>query len=127
MVFLDFVRDDHLPLLYNMAAVFAYPSLYEGFGMPAAEALACGVPTLISTDGALKEVTGEAALAADTRSVEEIASGLRRLLADEALREELAVAGPIQAARFTWEAAARTVLGVYESLGTVERARSHLR
>jgi glycosyltransferase involved in cell wall biosynthesis len=118
VVFLDFVYDDHLPLLYNIAEVFAYPSLYEGFGMPAAEALACGVPALVSTDGALKEVTGDAALAADPTSLDEIASGLQRLLSDEALREELSRAGPLQAARFTWEAAARTVLGVYEGVGT---------
>jgi glycosyltransferase involved in cell wall biosynthesis len=118
VVFLDFVYDDHLPLLYNMAEVFAYPSLYEGFGMPAAEALACGVPTLVSTDGALKEVAGDAALAADPTSVEEIATSLQQLLTDEALRHKLSQAGPIQAARFTWEAAARTVLGVYEGGGT---------
>lgn len=118
VVFLDFVYDNHLPLLYNMAEVFAYPSLYEGFGMPAAEALACGVPTLVSTDGALKEVTGDAALAADPTSVEEIATSLQRLLTDEALRQKLTQAGPIQAARFTWEAAARTVLGVYEGVRT---------
>ncbi|MDQ3706370.1 MAG: glycosyltransferase family 4 protein [Chloroflexota bacterium] len=124
VVFLDFVRDDHLPLLYNMAEVFAYPSLYEGFGLPAAEALACGVPTLVSTDGALKEVTDEAALAADPRSIEEIASNLQRLLTDEALREELAQAGPRQVARFTWEAAARTVLSVYEGLGKLSRSES---
>lgn len=116
VVFLDFVSDDHLPLLYNMAEGFAYPSLYEGFGMPAAEALACGVPTLVSTDGALKEVTGDAALAVDPTSLEDIAAGLQRLLTDEALREELALSGPIQAAQFTWEAAARTVLGVYEGV-----------
>jgi glycosyltransferase involved in cell wall biosynthesis len=118
VIFLDFVYDDHLPLLYNMAEVFAYPSLYEGFGMPVAEALACGVPTLVSTDGALKEVTGDAALAADPTSLDELASSLHRLSSDEALREELSGAGPLQAARFTWEAAARTVLSVYEGVGT---------
>jgi glycosyltransferase involved in cell wall biosynthesis len=124
VVFLDFVHDDHLPLLYNMAEVFAYPSLYEGFGLPAAEALACGVPTLVSTDGALKEVTGDAALAADPRSTEEIASNLLRLLTDEVLREGLAQAGPVQVARFTWEAAARTVLSVYEGLGELRRSNA---
>lgn len=118
VVFLDFVYDDQLPLLYNMAEVFAYPSLYEGFGMPVAEALSCGVPTLVSTDGALKEVTGDAALAVDALSVEDIAMGLQRLLTDETLRQQLSYSGPAQAARFTWEAAARTVLDVYNGAKT---------
>jgi glycosyltransferase involved in cell wall biosynthesis len=117
VLFLDFVYDNDLPLLYNMATVFAYPSLYEGFGLPAAEALACGKPTLVSRDGALHEVVGDAALAVDARSVEDIAAGLERLLLDEALRARLAELGPGQVAPFTWEAAARTVLDVYTKVG----------
>lgn len=117
VIFLDYVRDEQLPLLYNMAAVFAYPSLYEGFGLPVAEALACGVPALVSTDGALAEVVGETALVVDATSVEDIASGLERLLVDEMLRERLSSAGPQQVAPFTWEAAARTVLHVYKEVG----------
>jgi glycosyltransferase involved in cell wall biosynthesis len=109
----DYVYDSDLPLLYNMATVFAYPSLYEGFGLPAAEALACGVPTLVSTDGALAEVVGDAALKVDQHSVEEIASGLHRLLTDDALRTDLSTKGPAQVAPFTWDAAAHTVLDVY--------------
>lgn len=116
VVFIDFVYDTDLPLLYNMADVFAYPSLYEGFGLPAAEALACGVPTLVSHDGALGEVVGDAAVKVDARSTEEIALGLERLLTDGSLRERLSAGGPAQVADFTWEAAARTVLEVYRSL-----------
>ncbi|MDQ6693222.1 MAG: glycosyltransferase family 4 protein [Chloroflexota bacterium] len=115
VVFLDYVYDEDLPLLYNKASVFAYPSLYEGFGLPAAEALACGVPTLVSKDGALAEVVGSAALSVEARSVEDIAAGLERLLLDDALRQRLAVEGPEQASKFTWEAAARTVLSVYST------------
>ena len=117
VVFVDFVYDTDLPLLYNAAAAFAYPSLYEGFGLPAAEAMACGVPTLTSKDGALLEVVGDAALTVDAASVEEIAGGLKRLLTDEGLRARLAEAGPKQAARFTWEAAAKTVLDIYAKAG----------
>ncbi len=114
VIFVDYIYDSDLPVLYNMATVFAYPSLYEGFGLPAAEALACGVPTLVSTDGALSEVVGNAAIKVDPRSIEDIASGLERLLSDDSLRATLSAKGPIQVAPFTWDAAARTVLDVYK-------------
>jgi glycosyltransferase involved in cell wall biosynthesis len=117
VVFVDYVYDDDLPLLYNMAEVFAYPSVYEGFGLPAAEAMACGTPTLVSQDGALSEVVGDAAVKVDAQSVNSIAEGLARLLDDADLRARLSEAGPGQAARFTWEEAARRVLGIYERLG----------
>jgi len=118
VLFVDYVDENDLPLLYRMAEIFAYPSLYEGFGLPAAEAMACGTPTLVSTDGALAEVTGEAALAVDPQSVESIASGLQRLIEDEALRAKLAEEGPKQVARFTWEASAQKVLNVYNDFGS---------
>jgi glycosyltransferase involved in cell wall biosynthesis len=117
VVFVDYVYDDDLPLLYNMAEVFAYPSVYEGFGLPAAEAMACGMPTLVSQDGALAEVVGEAAVKVDAQSVESIAEGLARLLDDADLRARLSEAGPGQVAQFTWEEAARRVLEIYERLG----------
>lgn len=113
VIFVDYVHDKDLPALYNMATVFAYPSLYEGFGLPAAEAMACGTPTLVSNDRALAEVVGDAALQVDAHSAESIADGLARLLLDEGLRDRLRSAGPAQVSRFTWEATARTVLEVY--------------
>jgi glycosyltransferase involved in cell wall biosynthesis len=113
VVFVDYVDDADLPLLYNMAEVFAYPSLYEGFGLPVAEAMACGTPTLVSTDGALSEVVGDAALPVEAQSTDIIASGLQSLIEDEGLRARLAEAGPRQVAHFTWEAAAEKVLEVY--------------
>jgi glycosyltransferase involved in cell wall biosynthesis len=116
IILADFVCDDELPTLYNMASVFAYPSLYEGFGLPAAEAMACGTPTLVSHDGALSEVVGDAALKVDAHSTESIADGLGRLLTDAPLRARLSVEGPRQVAQFTWQAAARTVLDVYRRL-----------
>ncbi len=118
VVFVDYVHDKELPLLYNSAVVFAYPSLYEGFGMPAAESLACGVPALVSNDSALREVAGDCALSVDAHSVEEIACGLAELLTDSHLRARLTECGPKQVKQFTWEAAARIVLGVYEEVGT---------
>ena len=119
VIFLDYVYDNHLPLLYNMADVFAYPSLYEGFGLPAAEALACGVPTVVSQDGALSEVVGEAAVMVDGQSVESIANGLEQASNDDMLRARLRLEGPAQVAHFTWEAAARIVLDIYTGFGRI--------
>lgn len=113
VVFLDFVHDKDLVLLYNVAEAFAYPSIYEGFGLPAAEALACGTPTLVSRDGALREVVGDAALMVDAESVEDIARGLGQIVCDTELRERLRKSGPRQVARFTWDEAAKTVLQIY--------------
>lgn len=117
VIFVDYVDDADLPLLYNMAEVFAYPSLYEGFGLPAAEAMAIGAPTLVSNDGALAEVVGDAALVVDPQSVESIADGLQRIVEDETLRANLAEFGPKQVAQFTWETAAQKVLQVYSEHG----------
>ncbi|HST03452.1 MAG TPA: glycosyltransferase family 1 protein [Chloroflexia bacterium] len=114
VVFVDYVDERDLPLLYRMAEVFAYPSLYEGFGLPVAEAMSCGTPVLVSEDDALAEVVGEAALVVDARSVESIAGGISRLLGDADLRRALSDAGRARAARFTWETAAEQVLQVYE-------------
>lgn len=117
VVMVDYIDDKELPLLYNMAEVFAYPSLYEGFGLPVAEAMMCGTPTLVSQDGALEEVAGDACVRVDGLSVPSIAEGLRRLLEDADLRERLRIQGPKQAQQFTWDAAARKVLDVYSSVG----------
>jgi glycosyltransferase involved in cell wall biosynthesis len=116
VVLVNYVYDDDLPLLYRMAEVFAYPSLYEGFGLPVAEAMSCGTPVLVSGDGALAEVVGDSAVVVNALSVDSIAQGLSRLLGDEGLRHRLGEAGRVRAARFTWEAAAEQVLGVYGSV-----------
>jgi glycosyltransferase involved in cell wall biosynthesis len=117
VVLVDYVYDGDLPLLYRMAEVFAYPSLYEGFGLPVAEAMSCGTPVLVSGDGALAEVVGDSAAVVNALSVDSIAQGLSRLLGDEGLRHRLSEAGRVRAARFTWEAAAEQVLGVYREVG----------
>ncbi len=117
VVLVDYVYDGDLPLLYRMAEVFAYPSLYEGFGLPVAEAMSCGTPVLVSEDGALAEVVGDSAVVVNALSVDSIAQGLSRLLSDGELRHRLCEAGRVRAARFTWEAAAEQVLGVYREVG----------
>jgi glycosyltransferase involved in cell wall biosynthesis len=112
--FLDYVHDADLPLLYNLASVFAYPSLYEGFGLPVAEALACGVPTLTAKIGATAEIASDAALLADPLDTPSLAAGLEVLLEDGPVRAHLADAGPRRVARYTWDAAAQQILGLYE-------------
>lgn len=111
--FLDFIDDAHLPALYNLARAFVYPSLYEGFGLPALEALACGTPVVTAAVSSLPEVAGEAAVLVDPLSVESIAGGIARALAEG---DRLRAAGPPQARRFSWDTAARDLLACYEAL-----------
>ncbi len=114
--FLGHVGDDDLPALYSLAACLAYPSFYEGFGIPPLEAMACGTPAVIARTSSLPEVGGEAALYVDPGDVESITDALDRVLHDEALRALLVAAGREHARRFTWEEAARALLDAYHSL-----------
>ena len=107
---------EDLDALYRGADVFAYPSLYEGFGLPVVEAMARGVPTLTSDTSSLPEMAGDAALLVDPTDVAEIADGLARLLTDHAYAEDLRQRGLQRAATFTWAATARATLDVYRQL-----------
>jgi glycosyltransferase involved in cell wall biosynthesis len=111
--FTGYVAAADLPALYSGAHAFAYPSLFEGFGFPVLEALACGVPTLTSTTSSLLEVAGDGALTVDPTSTEAIADGLIRIVADQATRDRLAARGPEQAARFSWARCAELTVQVY--------------
>lgn len=115
---LDYVDDKLLPALYNAAWAFVYPSIYEGFGIPALEALACGTPVLTANNSSLPEVVGETAVLVEATQVSSIAEGLIRIVLDEPLRVQLRMHGPQQAAPFSWEVAARQLLDVYERLGS---------
>ena len=113
VLFLPSIAEAHLPALLSGAELFAFPSLYEGFGLPPLEALACGAPVLCGDTSSLPEVVGEAALRVDTRSTAALAAGLVRLLNDAALRETLHTAGPLRAAQFSWRRTAEATLAVY--------------
>ncbi len=116
VLFTGFVADDDLPALYSGAMAFVFPSLYEGFGLPPLEALACGAPVLCSNTSSLPEVVGDAALTMDPTSVEAIREGLRRLSGDTLLRAELREKGLRRAAAFSWERAAQETLALYRNL-----------
>lgn len=114
-----YISEEELPALYSGAAMFLYPSLYEGFGLPPVEAMACGAPVVAANRTALPEVLGKAALLADPEELTEFVAAVRALLADPERRRELAAAGRRQAERFTWEATARATLEAYRHFASL--------
>jgi len=114
--FLGFVPIETLRVFYRAASIFAFPSLYEGFGLAPLEAMACGTPVVASNLPPLVEAVGDAAELVTPDNVFDIARGLRELLLDRKRRESLSWAGQLQAARFSWEETARDVLKVYREL-----------
>jgi glycosyltransferase involved in cell wall biosynthesis len=114
--FTGYVSDADLPLLYNLADAFVFPSWREGFGLPPLEAMACGVPVVASDRPAMPEVLGDAALYAAPDQPQAIADALERALTDRALRDELRTRGSAQAARYSWQRAADETLAVYRRL-----------
>jgi glycosyltransferase involved in cell wall biosynthesis len=119
---LGYVADEELPLLYAGAAVFAFPSLSEGFGLPVLEAMACGTPVVTSNTSSLPEVAGDAAVLVDPVSIEAIADGIWSVLADDPLRRSLVAKGVERAARFTWQRCAEQTLEAYRR--TVDNSQS---
>lgn len=113
---LGFVADADLPALYRGAALFVFPSLYEGFGLPVLEAMACGVPVVCSNASSLPEVAGDAALLVDPLDVDALEGAMARALEDQRLRQEMIARGRTQAARFTWEQAARQLAAAFDAL-----------
>lgn len=114
--FLGDVAEADLPALYSGALLFVFPSLYEGFGLPVLEAMACGAPVLCSTTPALLEIVGDAAVTVDPLDVAALAQAMARLLGDAAARQELAGRGLAQARQFSWQRAAVETMAVYREL-----------
>lgn len=114
--FLGFVPFETLRMFYAAAEVFAFPSLYEGFGLPPLEAMASGTPVVTSSVSSLPEVVGESAMIVNPENVFDIARGIREVLLDDDLRARLAIAGMEQARRFSWLRTAQNVLDVYRGI-----------
>lgn len=114
--FTGYVDDVDLPALYSAAQAFVYPSLYEGFGLPPLEAMACGAPVITSNVTSLPEVVGDAGLTHAPEDVRELARAMAQLLSDANLRAHLKQAGLERARQFSWERAARATQAVYDEV-----------
>jgi glycosyltransferase involved in cell wall biosynthesis len=120
--FLGFVPFETLRAFYTAASVFAFPSLYEGFGLPPLEAMATGTPVVTSSVSSLPEVVGDAAVIVNPENVFDIARGLRDALVDTELRAHLIDAGYRQARAFDWKRTAKQVLEVYRDVVAAKRS-----
>lgn len=108
--------DKDLLLLYNAAELFVYPSLYEGFGLPPLEAMACGTPVITSDTSSMPEIVADAGILIDPRNVNEMADAMYQVASDEDLRSCLSKAGPVRSKYFTWEKTAQKTLAVYNEV-----------
>ena len=115
--FLGFVPTQDLPYLLSGSLTFVQPSLWEGFGIPVVEAMATGVPVIVSNVSSLPEVVGKAGLLVDPYSVDQIEQAIRLLITDNKLRQKYSKEGIIQAKNFSWDKMAKTVLKVFEKVG----------
>lgn len=113
---LPFLQDEEMPLLYSAAKVLLYPSLYEGFGLPVIEAMACGTSVITSNVSSLPEVGGDAVAYVDPEDLEEIKKRVKDILADRGLRGEMIKKGLAQAKNFSWEKCAKETAEVYQGL-----------
>ena len=117
IVFPGYVQPDDIPALYNLASAFVFPSLYEGFGLPILEAMACGCPVITSTTGYAPEVAGDAAILVDPHQPAQIADAMRTVLKDDARRSQMVQAGLRWVQEFSWKKCAAETIALFESLG----------
>jgi glycosyltransferase involved in cell wall biosynthesis len=114
--FLGRVSENELITLYSLADIFAFPSFFEGFGIPPLEAMACGTPVITSNTSSLPEVAGDAAFLVDPHDIHAIAQAITKIMEDKSLRENLRQKGYAQAQRYTWSQAATKMLSIYQQL-----------
>ena len=112
--FIGYVKEEDLPALYSAAKLFVYPSLYEGFGLPVLEAMACGTPVITSNSSSLPEIAGDAALLVEPTDNRQLADYILKLIDDEKLRHQMSSKGLEQAKKFSWGKTARETLDIYE-------------
>ena len=116
VIFTGWVPDEHMPLLYSAADLFVFSSLFEGFGIPVLEAMACGTPVVSSNATSLPEVVGDAGVLVDPYDIEGMAEAMYEVLSNDALRDALVTKGLDRVKMFSWERTARETLAVYEEL-----------
>ena len=117
VIFPGLVAEDDLPCLYSAASMMVFPSLYEGFGLPIVEAMACGVPVIASNASCLPEVAGNASLMVDPRDVSAMATAMQELVSQSSLRAALRARGLERAEQFRWENSAAELLQIYRTIG----------
>jgi alpha-1,3-rhamnosyl/mannosyltransferase len=111
-----YLNEESLACLYSSALALVFPSLYEGFGLPVIEAMACGCPVICSNAASLPEVAGDAALLIDPHNVDELAGAIDRVVDDSALRNDLIRKGTERASQFSWKRTAKETLAVFRSV-----------
>jgi len=116
VIFLGYVTEEELAKIYNLATVFVYPSLYEGFGIPPLEAMKCGCPVITSNISSLPEVVNDAAILVNPNSADDLKDALHQLLSDPTMQENLKEKGVIQCNKFSWEISARKLLAIINQI-----------
>ena len=116
VIFTDYVSDEYLVKLYNAADLFVYPSLYEGFGLPPLEAMACGCPVITSNTSSLPEVVGDAGIMIDPNDIDGLTESMHKILTDKELREEMSKKSLERAKYVQLEKTAKETWDVYEEV-----------
>lgn len=116
IIFTDYVENEDVPILLNGANIFIFPSIYEGFGLPPLEAMACGTPVIVSNEASLPEIVGDAGYLVNPYSIEELVYAMEHLINNESLRENFRSRGLERAEKFTWNQSINKLMGIYLSL-----------